>query len=74
MNLSNSNSMSQLIKTKNIVAAFRGMHVLPAKHSYMRDYPESVTTGQTDGQTDDGQSDPYVLLCFAGNTKIKGCL
>ena len=22
---------------------------------------------QTDGQTDDGQSDPYVSLCFAGN-------
>ena len=27
---------------------------------------ESVTTGQTDA----GQSDPYVPLCFAGNTKI----
>ena len=24
---------------------------------------------QTDGQTDDGQSDPYMLLCFAGDTK-----
>ena len=39
----------------------------------MRDYQESVTTGQTDtrtdGQTDAGQSDPYVPLCFAGNTK-----
>ena len=23
-----------------------------------------------DGQTDDGQSDPYVVLCFAGTTKI----
>ena len=31
----------------------------------MRDYQESVTTGQTDA----GQSDPYVLLCFAGDTK-----
>ena len=45
------------------------MHVSPAKHSYA-----SVTDGQTDGhtdrRTDDGQSDPYVLLCFAGNTKI----
>ena len=34
----------------------------------MRDYQESVTTGQTDrwtdGQTDAGQSDPCVLLCF----------
>ena len=29
---------------------------------------ESVTDGQMDGQTDDGQSDPYVSLCFAGDT------
>ena len=36
------------------------MHVSPAKHSY-----GSVT----DGQTDNGQSDPYVSLCFAGDTK-----
>ena len=34
----------------------------PAKHSYW-----SVT----EGQTDDGQSDPYVSLCFAGDTKMK---
>ena len=47
-----------------IVAAFPGMHVSPAKHSF-----GSVTDGQTDGQTDDGQSDPYVSLCFAGDTK-----
>ena len=33
----------------------------------MRDY-QSVTTGQTDAQTDAGQSDPYVPLCFAGDT------
>ena len=54
----------------NIVAAFRGMHVSPAKHSYARlprkcDYP---TDTRTDRQTDAGQSDPYVLLCFAGDT------
>ena len=34
---------------------------------------ESVTDRQTDRetdrQTDDGQSDPYVSLCFAGDTK-----
>ena len=24
---------------------------------------------RTDGQTDDGKSDPYVSLCFAGDTK-----
>ena len=38
----------------------------------MRDYQESVTIGQTDTrthtQTDAGQSDPYVPLCFAGDT------
>ena len=37
----------------------------------MLDYQESVTTGQTDRQTDAGQSDPYVPLCFAGDTKMK---
>ena len=46
------------------MAAFRGMHVSPGNIA-MRDYQESVTTGQTDA----GQSDPYVLLCFAGDTK-----
>ena len=35
----------------------------------MCDYQESVTSGQTDGQTDGGQSDPYVPLCFGGDTK-----
>ena len=33
---------------KKIVAALRGMHVAPAKHSYT-----SVTDGQTDGRTTD---------------------
>ena len=45
------------------MAAFRGMHVLPAKHSF----------GKCDRkvwQTDDGQSDPCVSLCFASDTKI----
>ena len=32
----------------------------PVKHIYV-----SVT----DGQTDAGQSEPYVSLCFAGDTK-----
>ena len=36
----------------------------------MHDYQESVTTGQTDRQTDSGQSDPYVPLYFASDTKI----
>ena len=59
------------------MATFRGMHVSPAKHS-----SASVTDGQTDRQTDgqtdrqtdrqtdDGQSGPYVSLCFTGDTKI----
>ena len=36
---------------------------------------ESVTDGQTnrrtDGRTDDGKSDLYVSLCFAGDTKVR---
>ena len=53
----------------NIVAAFWGMHVSPANIA-MRDYQESVTSDyrtdtRTDRQTDEGQSDPYVPLCFA---------
>ena len=57
------------IDLKKIVAAFRGMHVSPAKHSFGK--CDRRTDGQTDGQTDrQGQSDPYVSLCFAGDTKI----
>ena len=29
---------------------------------------ENVTDGRTDRQTGDGQSDPHVSLCFAGDT------
>ena len=39
----------------------------------MRDYQESVTIWtdrRTHTQTDAGQSDPYVPLCFAGDTKM----
>ena len=42
----------------------------------MRDYQDYRTDihihtdGRTDGQTDAGQSDPYVPLCFAGDTKM----
>ena len=36
----------------------------------MHDFQESVTTGQTHGRTNAGQSYPYVPLCFAGDTKI----
>ena len=50
----------------NIVAAFRGMHVSPAKHSYA--WLPRKCDYRTDRQTDAGQSDPYVPLCFAGDT------
>ena len=62
-----------LIRNANIVAAFRGMHVSPAKPSFGK-FDRKVwqtdrqTDGRTDRQTDDGQSDPYVSLCFAGDT------
>ena len=55
--------------------AFRGMHVSPAKHSYARlprkcDYwTDAHTHRRMDGQKDARQSDPYVPLCFAGDTK-----
>ena len=61
----------------NIVAAFRGMHVLPAKQSYAWlpnkcDYQtDRQTDTHTDIWTDAGQSDPYVPLCFTGNTKMQ---
>ena len=51
---------------KKIVAAFRGMHVSPAKHSYA-----SVTDGRTDRQTD-GRRTKWslcVAICFADDTK-----
>ena len=60
--------------TTNIVAAFRGLPMSPEKHSYMRDYQESVTTGQTHTQTDARQSDLYVPLCFAGDTIKRNCI
>ena len=35
------------------------------------EYLKSVTNGQTDEQTDAGQSDPYVSLCSEGDTKME---
>ena len=52
---------------QNIAAAFRGMHAWPAKHSYV--WLQRKCDYQTDTQTDAKQSDPYVPLCFAGETK-----
>ena len=53
------------------MAAFRGMHVSPAKHSYawLSRKCNYRTDRHTHTQTDAGQSDPYVPLCFAGDTK-----
>ena len=44
----------------------------PAKHSFGKcdRRTDRQTDRKTDGQMDDGQSDPYVSLCFAGDTKI----
>ena len=55
----------------NIVAAFRGMHVSPAKHSYAWLPRKCDYRTDSHTQTDARQSDPYVPLCFAGDT-IKG--
>ena len=48
------------------------MHVSPAKHSYawLSRKCDYRTDRRTHTQTDAGQSDPYVPLCFAGDTKI----
>ena len=69
---------SYVTASKKIVAAFRGMHVLPAKHSYVSvtggqtdRQTDRQTDGQTDGRTDHTQSDPYVSLCFTGDTKTR---
>ena len=56
------------------MAAFRGINVSPAKHSFGKCdrkvwQTDRQTDGRTDRQTDDGQSDQYVSLCFAGDTK-----
>ena len=59
----NINALSLILQ--NIVAAFRGMHLSPAKHSYAWlprkcDYrTDRWTDRQTDGQTDAWQSDLY---------------
>ena len=54
------------------MAAFRGMHMSPAKQLCLTTKKAWLPDRQTDRdrQTDAGQSDPYVPLCFAGNTKI----
>ena len=44
------------------------MHASPAKHSYAS-LPRKCDY-RTNIQTDAGQSDPYVPLCFAGDTKM----
>ena len=55
------------VQITNIVASFRGMHVSPAKLSYVL-LPRKCDY-RTDGQRDAGQSDPYVLICLTSDTK-----
>ena len=67
-------------KNKNIVVAFRGMHVSPAKHSYAWlprkcDYrtdrqTDRQTYRRTDRQTPDKVIPMCMPLCFAGDTKM----
>ena len=63
-------------KLSNIVAAFRGMHVSPAKHSYawLSRKCDYRTDRHTHTQTDAGQSDPYVPLCFVISIYVHGDL
>ena len=49
------------------MAAFRGIHVLPAKHSYA--WLSRKCDYRTDRRTDAWQSYPYVPLYFADDTK-----
>ena len=52
-----------------IVAAFRGMHVSPAKHSYV-----SVTDRPTDGRTDRRTTDKVIPMCrYASQATQKLC-
>ena len=60
----------QVFIYKNIVAAFRGMHVLPAKHSSggVTDgrtdrRTERQTDRQTDGRTDRQMADKVIPMC-----------
>ena len=53
---------------KNIVAAFRGMHVSPAKHNYATKKVWLLDRHKY-RRTEARQSDPYVPLCFTGDTK-----
>ena len=54
------------------MAEFWGMHESPAKHSYA--WLPRKCDYRTDAQTDAGQSDPYVPLCFAGDPKKYPCM
>ena len=47
---------------KKIVAALRGMHVSPAKHSYAS-VTDVQTDGRTDRQTDRQTTDKVIPMC-----------
>ena len=57
-----------VISSTNIVAAFRGMHVSPAKHSY-----GSVTDGQTDRRTDRQTTDKVIPMCRYASQATQKC-
>ena len=56
------------MKRQKKVAAFRGMHVSPAKQSYV--WLPRKCDYRTDRRT---ESDPYVPLCIAGDTTMTIC-
>ena len=50
------------------------MHLSPAKHIACDHQENCDYTRHTDERTDAGQSDPYVPVCFAGETKMKSAM
>ena len=61
--------LSGVLQKQNIVAAFWGMHVSPAKYSCV----PTKKVWPPDRQTDARQNDPYVSLCFASDTITLYC-
>ena len=54
------------------MAAFRGMHMSLAKHSFRKCDMKSVTDGRTDGRTDRRTTDKVIPMCrFASHATQK---
>ena len=57
-----------MCRLRNI--AMRNYHEKSGYQEKCDYWTDRQTHGQTDGQTDTGQSDPYALLCFACDTTM----